>query len=232
MTHHDSIEELNRLLKMRLAEWQLHEKTERPRPKPVVTITREPGSGGESIAERLCSELGLHLYDWELVEQIAKDRQVGAQLVSALEKNPPGGFEDYLAELDPEHHLTSDEYIASLKRTLLAIAVTGNAVIVGRGSNFFLPPDKKIGLCFVAPLALRVKNVMKEMGLAEKEARTHIFKLEAEHQKLVKKYLQADIRDPGQYHLVINTALVEPRTVVQLVKTVIQTSQAKKGEQS
>jgi len=231
MKDHDSIEELNRLLKVRLEEWQLREKPEQPRPKPVVTITREPGCGGESIAERLCAELGLHLYDWELVEQIAKDEQVSAQLVSTLEKYPPSGFADYLAEFDPEHNLTAGDYIASLKRIFLGIAVTGNAVIVGRGSNFFLPSDKKIGLCFVAPLALRIKNVMKEMGLAEKEARRHVSKLEAEHRKLVKKYLQADIRDPSQYHLVINTAQVKPNTVVRLVKTMIQAYQAKKGEQ-
>ena len=223
MKHHESVEELNRLLKVRLEEMFAREKSKQSRPQPVITITREPGCGAESIDERLCSELGLHLYDWELVEQIAKAEQVSAQLVSTLEKNPPSGFADYLAEFDPQHNLTSDEYIASLKRILLAIAVTGNAVIVGRGSNFFLPPDKKIGLCFVAPLALRIKNVMKEMGLGEKGARKHVSQMEAEHRKLVKQYVQTDIRDPSQYHLVINTALVKPNTIAQLVKTMIQT---------
>jgi cytidylate kinase len=69
------------------------------------------------------------------------------------------------------------------------------------------------------------------MSLAEKEARKHVSKLEAEHRKLVKKYLLTDIRDPSQYHLVINTALIKPDTIVQLVKTMIQTYQAKKVEQ-
>jgi cytidylate kinase len=225
MKHHDSIEELNRLLKVRLQESQLPEKQERPRPRPVVTITREPGSGGERIAQRLCSELDLRHYDWELVEQIAKDEHVSAQLVSTLEKYPPGAFEDYLAEFG-EHRLTSDKYVARVKTILLAIAVTGNAVIVGRGSNFFLPADKKLGLCFVAPLDLRVKNIMNESGLTEKKAREQVSKLEAGHSKLVKKYFQTDIRDPSQYHLVINTALVKPDTIVQLVKTMLK----EKGE--
>ncbi len=233
MKEYDYVEELNRLLKVRLEQWSLREKDKQPRPKPVVTITREPGCGAEAIAERLCSELDLHLYDWELVEQIAKDEQVSARLVATLERNPPSEFADFLVEYAdflgdyaPEHGLTSNRYIDSLKRILLVIAVTGNAVIVGRGSNFFLPPDKKIGLCFVAPLDLRIKNIMKELGLTEEEARKHISKLEAEHRKLVKKYLQADIRDPIHYHLVINTALVEPETIVKLVKTMIQTVQA------
>ena len=228
MKNYDSLEELERLLTVRLEEWFLHEKNEQSQPKPVVTITQEPGCGAETIAERLCSELDLHLYDWELVEQIAKDEQVSAQLVSTLEKNPPSGFADFLAGLAPEYGLTSNRYISSLKRILLSIAVTGNAVIMGRGSNFFLPPEKKIGLCFVAPLELKIENVMKELGVTEKEARGHVSKLEAEHRKLVKKYLQADIQDPIHYHLVINTSLVKPDTIVQLLRIMIQTVQAEK----
>ena len=223
MTKHDSIEELRRLLKVRLEEWRLREIAPPARPKPIVTITREPGSGGESVAETLSAELGMHLYDCELVEQIAKDEEVSRQLVSELEETMPTELEEYMDELLGECNLSSEGYLGSLKRVLLAIAIPGNAVIVGRGSNFFLPLDKKIGLCFVAPLELRVKNTMKELGLSEKDAKKHISKLEAKHRRLVKKYLQADIRDSTHYHLVVNTALVKPETIIQIVKTMITT---------
>jgi hypothetical protein len=75
MKGHDPIERLNQLLKARLETWMLLDKTRQPQLEPLVTITQEPGCGAESIAEKLCSELGLHLYDWELVEQIAQDQQ-------------------------------------------------------------------------------------------------------------------------------------------------------------
>jgi cytidylate kinase len=230
MKKHDSLEGLERLLTVRLEEWFSREKNEpsQPQPKPVLTITQEQGCGAESIAARLCSELHLHLYDWELIEQIAEDEQVSAQLVSTLENNPPSGFADFLADLAPQYGITSSRYIGSLKKILLSIAVTGDAVIMGRGSNFFLPPEKKIGLCFVAPLELRIKNVMKELGVTEQEARRHVSRLEADHRKLVKRYLQADIQDPTNYHLVINTALAKPDTIVQLVRTMIQAVQAEK----
>jgi cytidylate kinase len=221
MKKHDSVEELGRLLRVRLEEWRLREKAPQERRKPVVTITREPGSEGESIAERLSAELGMHLYNWELVEQIAKDEEVSTQLVSTLEKHPRSELEEYLDELLGDCKLPSQAYLGSLKRVLLTIAIPGNAVIVGRGSNFFLPPDKKIGLCFVAPLDLRIKNTMKELGISEKGARKHISKLEGEHRKLVKKYFETDIRESAHYHLVVNTALVKPETIVQIVKTMI-----------
>ena len=92
---------------------------------------------------------------------------------------------------------------------------------MGRGANFFLPPDKRIGLCFVAPLDLRIKNTMKELGLSEKGARERISGLEAEQRRLVEKCFQADIRDATHYHMVVNTALVKPETIVQIVKVAL-----------
>jgi cytidylate kinase len=223
MTNHDSIEEMRRLLQARLREWRLHEGQPQYRPRPVVAITEEPGCEAESVAERLCAELGFHLYSWELVEQIAKDADVSTRLVASLEAHPRSELEDWLAELEGDFNLSSQAYLGSLKRVSFAIAVHGNAVIVGRGSNFFLPQDKKIGLCLVAPLDLRIKNTMKELGLSEKDARKHISKLEEEHRRLVKKYFQADIRDSTHYHLVVNTAVVKPEIIVQFVKIMVGT---------
>jgi len=223
MTSNDSIEDMRRLLQARVQEWRLREEQPQYQPKPVVAITEEPGCGGESIAERLSADLGFHLYSWELVEQIAKDADVSTRLVSTLEAHPRSELEDWLADLEGGFNLSSQAYVGSLKKVLFAIAVHGNAVIVGRGSNFFLPPDKKIGLCLAAPLDLRIKNTMKELGLSEKDAQKHISELEEKHRRLVKKYFHADIRDPTYYHLVFNTAVVKPETVVQIVKGMVQT---------
>jgi cytidylate kinase len=218
MTTKDSIEEMRRLLQARLQEWHLREEQPQYRSKPVVAITEEPGCRGAAIAERLCAELDFHLYNWELVEQIAKDADVSTRLVSSLEEHPRSELEDWLTELEGDVNLTSQAYVGSLKKVLFAIAVHGNAVIMGRGSNFFLPPDKKIGLCFVAPLDLRIKNTMEELGLSENDARKHISNVEKKHQQLIKKYFHADIRDPIHYHLVVNTALVKPEVIVEMVK--------------
>lgn len=212
---------MRRLLEVRLQEWRLREANPQSRPRPVVTITREPGCGGESIAGRLCAELGLHLYNWELVELIAQDAHVSTRLVATLDEHVRSELGDWLAEFEGDLDLSSQAYLESLKRVLFAIAAHGNAVIVGRGSNFFLPPDKRIGLSFVAPLDLRIKNTMKELGLSEKDARARIAKLEAEHRRLVKKHFQADIGDSTHYHLTVNTALVEPETIVNIVKVLL-----------
>lgn len=199
----------------------MRETKPQPRPTPVITITLEPGCGGESIAEKLSARLGFHLYSWEFVELIAKDAHVSTQLVSTLEEHARSELADWLAEFQGGGNLPSQAYLESLKKVLFAIAAHGSAVIVGRGGNFILPQEKRIGLCFVAPLDLRIKNTMKELGLSEKAAQAHIAKLEAEHRRMVKKYFQADSRDSTHYRLVVNTALVKSESIVQIVKVVM-----------
>jgi cytidylate kinase len=221
MTSQESDDALRRLLEVRIREWLMSEKDPGPRPRSVVTITEEPGCGGEAIAKLLCTELGLHLYSSELVKRIAEDAHVSDQLVSSLEEQGRSELEEWLAEFHGNPNLTSQAYLDSLKRVLFAIAAHGNAVIVGRGGNFLLPPDKRIGLCLVAPLEERLERTMKDLGVPEKVAREHISKLEAKHRRLVKEYFQEDILDATQYHLVVNTALLKPETIVQMVKSAL-----------
>ena len=213
-------------LEARLHEWRLREKNPDYRPKPAVAITREPGCGAEAVAKRIAAELGMHLYDWELVERIAEAENVTANLVSELEQNPPSDLEEFFRELEGICDLPPQGYFSSLKRVLLVIAIPGNAVIVGRGSNFFLPPNRKIGLCLIAPLEFRISNTMRELGLSEKAARKHISNVEEAHRNLARKYFRADMREPTHYHLVLNTALVKTETIVQMVKLMIDDTQA------
>ena len=221
MTSEESLQTLRRFMEARLYEWRQSEKKRLSQPGPVVTISREPGCRGESIAEKVAGELGLHLYTWEIVEQIAKDEHVSVQVVSTLDEKARSELEDWLAEFEGTHNLSTDAYLEDLKRIIFAIASHGSAVILGRGASFLLPPERRIGLYFVAPLEVRIRNVMEDRGLSEKRAREYIAKVEKEHRQLAKKHFQGDIRDSAHYHLVINTALVKPETIARIVKEVI-----------
>ena len=221
MTSDASIKALRGMMEARVYEWRQSAEKRPSQPGPVITISRGPGCRGESISERVAAELGLHLYTWEIVEQIAKDEHVSVQVVSTLDEKARSELEDWLAEFQGTHNLSTDAYLEDLKKIIFVIASHGRAVILGRGANFLLPPEKRIGLYLVAPLEVRIRNVMEDRGLSEKRAREHIAKVEKEHRQLVKKNFQADIRDSAHYHLVINTALVKPETIAGIVKEVI-----------
>jgi cytidylate kinase len=111
----------------------------------------------------------------------------------------------------------------SLRKVLFTVATHGSAIIIGRGANFLLLPEKRsIGLRLIAPLSARVKTVMTEFGLSEESALKQVNQTDSEQRQWVKKHTGADINDPGFYHLIINTALVSPETIVQVVKEILR----------
>jgi cytidylate kinase len=209
-----------RFLEAQLKEWDREDEEQKgARPGPVIAITRVPGCGGESIARTLAKEFGLVLYDWEIVEAIAKDAHVSEQVVATMDEKYSSELDEWLAGFTGGPSLSSYKYMQCLRRVLFTVATHGNAVILGRGANFLLPPEKKtLGLCLAAPLEARVKNVMQELRLSQENAQKHIARIEQEQRTWIKKHGCADINDVTHYHLVINTALVTTETIVQIVK--------------
>jgi len=219
-----TIDSVERFLEVQVQEWNRHgEKQKSPRPGPVITLSREVGCDGDSIAKILAKKFDLVLYDWKLVEEIAKDSHVSEQAVATLDENIAFELADWLTSFSAgPPSFSANQYMQSLRRVLFTVATHGDAIIVGRGANFLLPPEKRtVGLRLVAPLSARVKNIMQELGLSEESALMQIKQTENEQQQWVKKHTGADINNAGFYHLVINTALVTPETIVQIVKEIL-----------
>jgi cytidylate kinase len=74
----------------------------------------------------------------------------------------------------------------------------------------------------MAPFDVRIRNVMNELRCSEARAHAHIVELGKEHREFVKAYFNADIHDTARFHLVVNTALVEPESIVRIVKGMIE----------
>ena len=219
----DSLDFMEGFLKAQLPAWKLEkEHSKKPLAGPVVTVSRQTGCGAEAIVQRIAKEFGLTLYSWEIVEQIAKDAHVSEQVVATLDEKNQSALNDWLASFEGDRGLSSYQYWECLRKIVFAIAAHGNAVILGRAGNFLLPPGKRIGLCLVAPLDVRVRNVIEKLGLSEKQARERIAKTEQEHELFVREYFLTDIRDATHYHITINTALVKPETIVEIVKVILK----------
>lgn len=218
----DTFEAYNRFLLSQIKAWNKNKIMKKEKPRPVITISREAGCGGELIAKMLADKLGLAVYGREIVKQIAEDVHMTEQMVAALDEKSRSQLDEWIAMANyykPE--LSSSAYLTGLKKVVFSIAAHGNAIILGRGGNFLLPPENKLSLRLIAPLELRVKNIMATLKLTEKSAINHINKTENERQLFVKRYFNVDIKNPVLYNLVINTAAVKPKTILNIMKAMI-----------
>ena len=97
----------------------------------------------------------------------------------------------------------------------------GRSVIVGRGGNFILPKDRCLRVRIVAPLAVRVKRVCKEFGLSAEDAKRRVIRTESDRRAFVRKYFYADVSDPLNYDMVINTEYLSVSDAMESIRCVV-----------
>jgi cytidylate kinase len=86
-----------------------------------------------------------------------------------------------------------------------AIGRHGGAVLIGRGANFILPPERRFSVRVIAPFEVRAANVARNHHVTEKEARQRITKTDSQRRAFIRKYFNTGIADPFNYDMVINT---------------------------
>ena len=188
---------------------------------PVVTVSIQPGSGGCFIADGIANHLEFDFFYREIVQEVAKSVKISPEVIEKIEKDRLSGVEDLIASFVPDRYLWPGMYLEHLERIVYAIGDSGKAVIVGRGANFILPPEKRFSLRVVAPLEIRVQNIMEAYGVSEQKAMKRIKNRQEKRKAFIKKSFNADVEDPLHYDLVVNTGTVSIDEAVEAVSLFI-----------
>ena len=185
---------------------------------PVITISREPGSGGRMVAERISDYLGADLFHREIIQGMAESSNTSTRLLETLDEKGISVLDDWISTLVNDRHLWPDQYLQHLMKVVGAMARHGRAVIVGRGANFILPPETIFRVRIMAPLDKRVMNVARDFGVSTEEARRRVLRTESDRRAFVRKYFHANIGDPVNYDLIINMANINIAAAAEAVR--------------
>lgn len=199
--------------------WQIQQK-EKPEEKaivPVVTLSREPGSGGRIVAKNLAERLGFEVFHQEVLHEMAKRAEVSEQLLATLDEKGLSILEDWISSLVYDRHLWPDQYLQHLMNVVGTIGKHGRSVVVGRGANFILPPEQRFRVRITASQKWRIENVARDFNLSKNEAKRRVIKTESNRKAFIRKYFNADIADPTNYDLVINTDTLSVGNAVDVI---------------
>jgi cytidylate kinase len=187
------------------------------RTRRAVTISRQAGCGGLIVAQKLAQQLQHHapsgeppwtVFDRDLMLQVLADHQLPAHLAQFLPEGRMSMIEDTLADIFGVRP-TAETLIQQTAETILKFAELGNTIVIGRAGNIVtakLPHVLHIRL--VAPLEDRIERIARDDHKSLAEARKFCLEEELNRARYVKTYFNADINDPMQYHMVINTSRV------------------------
>jgi cytidylate kinase len=172
--------------------------------RPIITVSRQLGSGGTEMAEILARRLGYQLVDREVIQAVARETGVQKQLIEVLDERTRNGIEQWVDGVLHRRIFTSEDFIRSLGKVLITVACAGSAVIVGRGANFVLAGEPGFHVRVVGGFDHRVRRLMRVQELDEEEAETKVRKADKNRSSFVERYLHRDINDPAGYHLILN----------------------------
>ncbi|MEW5909904.1 MAG: cytidylate kinase-like family protein [Thermodesulfobacteriota bacterium] len=180
------------------------EKDEEVKTLSVVTVSSQPGSGGQVVARKISEHMGYDLFDREIINRIAKSADISSTVIETLEKERLTGMEDLISSIINKKYIWPGVYLDHLVRVVSVIGKHGRAVIVGRGANFILPPKERIAIRVTAPLDFRVSRISKNFDVTYPVARKRVLNRESKRRSFVRKAYNADISDPMHYELVFN----------------------------
>jgi cytidylate kinase len=212
-----------RIIEEQVQRWQIMQKEGKEEKKgvSVITVSREPGSGGRIVATRLADKLGIAIFHQEVINEMAKSADVSEKLVETLDERGLSILEDWISSLVNERHLWPDRYMQHLMKVVGTIGKHGRSVVVGRGANFILPPEKRFSVRIVAAQARRINNVAKEFDISLEDAKRRVMRTESDRRAFIRKYFNADIADPTNYDLVVNTATLNVDDAVKVISSAL-----------
>ena len=148
---------------------------------PIITISREFGSGGHSVGQKVAEELGIPFYDSELVDQVAKRSGYTKAVI-----NEQGEYTDKMSKwfsvsMAPAMYFENpqDEIFKAQKRVILDCAEEGPCVIVGRCADYILGDYSNCIHSFIyAYKEDRIRRIMKIYGLDSRQAWDKIKKMD------------------------------------------------------
>lgn len=186
----------------------------------VLTIEREYGSGASPIAQKIAERLGWKLWDQVLTDDIARYMQCDRRHVEQQEERRDplhyrllksflrGSFEGSLNT--PQLRIADAEGIRKVtERMVHKAAEEGNAVIVGRGSAYYLHArTDALHVFLYAPFEEKVRRLQRE-GKSESEAADLVENVDRERTAFIKEHFGIEWPSRQFFHLMVNSMIGE-----------------------
>ena len=188
----------------------------------VITISREVGSGGGTVGQKLAEKLGVNYISKQLLQALEEKFNLTSGSIEHLKSTKKNWFTDLFEQIESAPKSTmkvggftfnrgyqetvtvQDIYDAEVE-ILNAVADEGSCVIAGR-SAFFVLKDRpnKVDIFITASKEHRIERIMAKQGMKREEAIQLMEKIDAGRDNYVKRYTGLSRYDMRNYDLVLD----------------------------
>ena len=198
----------------------------------IITIGRQYGSAGYEIGKKLAEDLGIQLYDKEMLKRAAKESGLCEELFETHDEKPTNSFLyslvmdtyslGYSSSSYADIPINHKVFLAQFD-TIKKIAGEGPCVMVGRCADYALSDyDNCINLFIYGNEDKKVKRIMEKYNLTESKAKEMINKKDKQRQSYYNYYSSKKWGRADSYDLCINSSLLGIEGTVKLIIQAIE----------
>lgn len=172
----------------------------------VITIARDFGAEGHEIGKMLSSELGIPLYDNEILVRSSMRAGESMDRIAAYDEQLAAEFMAFLPDRVDARTL-SDKLWEAMARVIVDLGSTESCIIEGRLSDYILRFNPNhIAVLVTAPLEDRVKIVSGKRGITLAQGRRLVKRMQRFREDFYKRYSAGKWRMDSGKDIVVNRA--------------------------
>lgn len=190
--------------------------------KYVVTISRQFGSMGRSIAQRLSDMLEIDFLDRDLVEMTSKRMGLPVSMISSEEEAVKAGFFGRMYPLGIGVPNLKDDIFEVQSNIIKDYVKKDSCIIVGRCAEYVLKDEpNKLNVYIYAPFNERLNNCVNYLGMNEKDAKRIIREVDTARENYHKLYVPKYTSPFDNRDICINSSKYGINGTAEILATII-----------
>lgn len=226
MSHTDPYTFLKTLITKEEAENRARISKTRTAAPLVVTLSRDYGAGGETIAQKLGNCLGIPVHDSMILELAAQKAHVDPSRFRHPEEPPSSGISSFIYSLLTGTNGEPETYRRALYGAVLELAQK-DGLLVGRGAHLILSGKHVFRVRIVGSRLVCAQRVAKDLGITLQAAERKVFEINNKRHKSIDSLFKdscehCSLSYAKNFDLIINTDHIEPINAVPIIMLALQ----------
>ena len=188
----------------------------------LISISREYGSRGREIAIKVAEDMGLPLYDRNILEEIAKEKGTDPKNFQDIDEKPRN---KPLTRRVKGYSNSMEENLAQMQfEYLQKKADSGESfVVLGRCSETVLKGREGLVSIFVTgEREAKIQHIMDKFSISREEAIAKIYKHDINRKRYHNHYSDFKWGDSRNYDVCINSSRLGPQGTAEVLEAYIQ----------
>lgn len=198
----------------------------------IITIGRQFGSAGREIGYKVAEDLGIKLYDKEMLDRASKESGICQELFETHDEKPTNSFL-YSLVMDtyslgyssgsytdmPINHKVFLAQFDAIKK----IADEGPCILVGRCADYALEEyDNVLTLFIHASMDARIRRIARIYDLTDAKAKDMIIKTDKKRSSYYNYYSNKKWSSADSYHMCLDSSVLGINGTAEAIKKLVE----------